>query len=192
MVPFHLIISVHIQRHTCSHVLCINNTCIHKCTATLHHTQNIIHTFEFSFPDFSAYDQSDVGTTDSCLSQNHDTSLYPAFATVSQSLTDAAQATMHFEWESVKMAVLIRWRIRAVVFNQSSQWQSLWWSRGDCDDDSCWRGSTENTHALWFVPYGAEPTQLCLCWEQHSGNRRGRQKEEAAETHGAIRTRCWS
>lgn len=41
--------------------------------------------------------------------------------------------------ESVKKAVLLRWRIRAVVFNQSSQWQNLRCSRGDRDDDSCWR-----------------------------------------------------
>lgn len=71
------------------------------------------------------------------------------------------------------VVVLIHWRIGAVV---CSQWQclGLWCSRGNCDgdddNDRCWRGNTENAHALWFVLYGVEPTQLTvwLCWEQHS------------------------
>lgn len=62
--------------------------------------------------------------------------------------------------ESVKMAVLIRWRIRAVVFNQSSQWQSLWCSGGDCDDDICWRGkhwkyTCTMICSLWSWAYSA-------------------------------------
>lgn len=91
--------------------------------------------------------------------------------------------------ESVKMAVLIRPRIRAVVFNQRGQWQRLWRSRGDCDDDSRWRGSTENTHAHFFFLSVAWPTLPCLCWEQHSGKRGDGQKGEvfwAAESHEVI------
>lgn len=45
-----------------------------------------------------------------------------------------------FAGKSVKMAVLIRRRIRAVVFNQSGHWQDLRGSTGDGDDDSRCRG----------------------------------------------------
>lgn len=52
-----------------------------------------------------------------------------------------------FAGKSVKMAVLIRRRIRAVVFNQSRHWQDLRCSRGDCDDDSRRRGKAPKIHA---------------------------------------------
>lgn len=85
------------------------------------------------------------------------------------------------QWEEqVKMAALIRQRIRAVVFNQSGQWQGLCCSRGDCDDDRCWRRkhwiyTCSQICSLWSR---ACSTTARLCWEQHYGKTCGRQKGE--------------
>lgn len=111
---------------------------------------------------------SDTAAIDSCLLQNHDSNVSPSFSTVSQSLTGAAQA---LGGGSVKMAVLIRWRIRAVVFNQSRQWQNLWCSRGDCDADSCWRGKHRKyTCSLicfrWSRAYSAMSVLRAAFWEK--------------------------
>lgn len=102
----------------------------------------------------------------------------PSSPAVSQSLTDAAQAAALSEREPVKMAVLIRWRIRAVVFNQSGQWQSPWCSRGGCDDDSCWRGkhwkyTCTLICSLWGRAYSAMSVLRAAFWEKEVVGRKG-------------------
>lgn len=92
------------------------------------------------------------------------------FSTASQSFTGAAHATVLCRGKSVKMAVLIRWRIRAVIFNQSSPWQNLWCSRDDRDDDSCWRVKHQKyTCTLicsrWSRAYSAMSVLRAAFWE---------------------------
>ncbi len=92
--------------------------------------------------------------------------------------------------KSVKMAVLIQWRIRAVVFNQSSQWQSLWCSRGECDDDdddSCWRGkhwkyTCTLICSLWSWAYSAMSVLRAALWEKDVVDRKKRGFESCGGT----------
>lgn len=95
------------------------------------------------------------------------------------------------------MAVLIRQRIRAVVFNQSSQWQRLWCSRGDCDDDddSClrgkhWKYTCTLICAVWSRAYSAMSVLRAAFWgEKCRAERRG--DFRAAWTQRAAQTCCW-
>lgn len=105
---------------------------------------------------------------DKCLIQ---TNVPPSLPTLLQSKLPRKQSCAGET--GVKMAVLIRRRIRAVVFNQSRQWQNLWHSRGDCDDDSCWRGKHRKyTCTLicsrWSWAYSAMSVLRAAPWEKIS------------------------
>lgn len=167
----------------CVEILCMNISgqvnpgCFKALNFTPPHTL-IIHIF------ISAYDLIvTLPLFTSVCYKNQDASFSPLFPTVSKSLTGAALSTA---WcaggESVKMAVLIRRRIRAVVFNQSSQWQRLWCSRGDCDDDdddSClrgkhWKYTCTLICAVWSRAYSAISVLRAAVWGEKVPCRKGR------------------
>lgn len=124
-------------------------------------TAHVIHTAQ----DFFAYDH-----TDSCPLQTHDSKVSPSTAslvlhTLKQCSAGGSQSRRPFYFDGeLEQSFLIRvasnriWGVpeATVMMIAAGGW------------------STKNTHAHWFVLDGAEPTQRCLCWEQHSGEGGGR------------------